>query len=209
MELTINNIDKVDFEKGNGLIPAIVQDSISNKVLMLAYMSKESLIETFDRKLVTFFSRSRQELWTKGSTSGNFLYLKQILLDCDNDTLLVKASPEGPVCHTGADTCFFESNDLSDIETKDFLFYLEKIIEDRRDFPVEGSYTNLLLSRGVKKVAQKVGEECTELVIESMDNKKDLVIGEAADLLYHLQVLLTYKGVKLVDVLECLQHRHT
>jgi len=209
MELTINNIDSVDFEKGNGLVPAIVQDSISSKVLMLGYMNKESLKETFDRKLVTFWSRSRQELWTKGSTSGNFLYLKNIYLDCDSDTLLVKVTPEGPVCHKGWDTCFDEVNDFDDIDTKDFLFYLEKIIEDRRDFPVEGSYTNLLLSRGVKKVAQKVGEEATELIIESMDDKKDLLIGEAADLLYHLQVLLTYKGVKLVEVLECLQHRHS
>ncbi|MGD1822684.1 MAG: bifunctional phosphoribosyl-AMP cyclohydrolase/phosphoribosyl-ATP diphosphatase HisIE [Pleomorphochaeta sp.] len=209
MELTIDNIDVVDFDKGDGLVPAIVQDSISGKVLMLGYMNKESLKETFDRKLVTFFSRSRQELWTKGSTSGNFLNLKGILVDCDNDTLLVKAAPVGPVCHTGADTCFFETNDVEDLDTKDFMFYLEKIIEDRRDFPVEGSYTNLLLSRGIKKVAKKVGEECTELVIESMDDKKDLLIGEAADLLYHFQVLLTYKGVKLHEVLECLQHRHT
>lgn len=209
MELTIDNIDVLDFEKGDGLIPAIVQDAISSKVLMLGYMNRESVKETFDRKLVTFWSRSRQELWTKGSTSGNFLTLKQILIDCDNDTLLVKATPTGPVCHLGNDTCFDEVNDIEDIETKDFLFYLEKIIEDRRDFPVEGSYTNLLFSRGIKKVAQKVGEESAELIIESMDDKNDLLIGEAADLLYHLQVLLTYKGVKLKDVLECLHHRHT
>lgn len=209
MELTVDNVEMVDFEKGDGLIPAIVQDAISSKVLMLGYMNKESLKETFDRKLVTFYSRSRQELWTKGSTSGNFLYLKEVFVDCDKDTLLVKATPAGPVCHTGADTCFDEENDIENMDAKDFLFYLEKIIEDRRDFPVEGSYTNLLLSRGIKKVAQKVGEECTELVIESMDDKKDLLIGEAADLLYHLQVLLTYKGVKIIDVLECLQHRHT
>lgn len=209
MELTINNIDEVDFDKGNGLIPAIIQDAISDKVLMLGYMNKESLHETFDRKLVTFYSRSRQELWTKGSTSGNFLNLKNIYLDCDKDTLLVKAIPTGPVCHTGDDTCFNEKNDIEDMDTKDFLFYLEKIIQDRRDFPVEGSYTNHLFSRGIKKIAQKVGEECTELVIESMDDKKDLLIGEAADLLYHLQVLLTYKDVKLTEVLECLQYRHT
>ncbi len=209
MELTIDNIGEVDFDKGNGLIPAIIQDAISDKVLMLGYMNKESLHETFDRKLVTFYSRSRQELWTKGSTSGNFLNLKNIYLDCDKDTLLVKAIPTGPVCHTGDDTCFNEINDIEDMDTKDFLFYLEKIIQDRRDFPVEGSYTNHLFSRGIKKIAQKVGEECTELVIESMDDKKDLLIGEAADLLYHLQVLLTYKDVKLTEVLECLQYRHT
>ncbi|MCY1151103.1 MAG: bifunctional phosphoribosyl-AMP cyclohydrolase/phosphoribosyl-ATP diphosphatase HisIE [Sphaerochaetaceae bacterium] len=209
MELTINKIDEVDFKKGDGLVPAIVQDAITDKVLMLGYMSKESLKETFERKLVTFYSRSRQELWTKGLTSGNFLNLKSIMLDCDHDTLLVKASPTGPVCHTGADTCFFEENDIEGMETKDFLFYLEKIVEDRRDFPIEGSYTNHLFSRGIKKIAQKVGEESTELVIESLDDKKDLLIGETADLLYHLQVLLTYKGVKLVEVLECLQHRHT
>jgi len=209
MELTIDNIGEVDFDKGNGLIPAIIQDAISDKVLMLGYMNKESLHETFDRKLVTFYSRSRQELWTKGSTSGNFLNLKNIYLDCDKDTLLVKAIPTGPVCHTGDDTCFNEKNDIEDMDTKDFLFYLEKIIQDRRDFPVEGSYTNHLFSRGIKKIAQKVGEECTELVIESMDDKKDLLIGEAADLLYHLQVLLTYKDVKLTEVLECLQYRHT
>ncbi|NCD04882.1 MAG: bifunctional phosphoribosyl-AMP cyclohydrolase/phosphoribosyl-ATP diphosphatase HisIE [Spirochaetia bacterium] len=200
---------EVDFDKGNGLIPAIIQDAISDKVLMLGYMNKESLHETFDRKLVTFYSRSRQELWTKGSTSGNFLNLKNIYLDCDKDTLLVKAIPTGPVCHTGDDTCFNEKNNIEDMDTKDFLFYLEKIIQDRRDFPVEGSYTNHLFSRGIKKIAQKVGEECTELVIESMDDKKDLLIGEAADLLYHLQVLLTYKDVKLTEVLECLQYRHT
>ncbi len=209
MELTIDNIGEVDFDKGNGLIPAIIQDAISDKVLMLGYMNKESLHETFDRKLVTFYSRSRQELWTKGSTSGNFLNLKNIYLDCDKDTLLVKAIPTGPVCHTGDDTCFNEKNNIEDMDTKDFLFYLEKIIQDRRDFPVEGSYTNHLFSRGIKKIAQKVGEECTELVIESMDDKKDLLIGEAADLLYHLQVLLTYKDVKLTEVLECLQYRHT
>ena len=209
MELTVKDIDKVDFDKGQGLIPAIIQDAITCKVLMLGYMSRESLQETFDRQLVTFFSRSRQELWTKGSTSGNFLNLKSISLDCDADTLLVTAVPTGPVCHTGSDTCFGEENDVDDMDTKDFLFYLEKIVEDRHEFPVEGSYTNHLFSRGIKKIAQKVGEECTELVIESMDDKKELLIGEAADLLYHLQVLLTFKEVKLIEVLECLQVRHT
>ena len=133
---------------------------------------------------------------------------KCVLLDCDMDALLVKASPVGPVCHLGPDTCFNE-NDLDDMDTKNYLFYLEKIIEDRRDFPVEGSYTNHLLARGIKKIAQKVGEESAEVIIESMDNKKDLLIGETADLLYHLQVLLTHKNVKLIEVLECLQHRHS
>lgn len=207
--MTINEIDEIDFEKTGGLVPAIVQDAKTLKVLMLGYMNKESLTETLNSNLVTFYSRSRKELWTKGATSGNFLQLREIRMDCDKDTLLVLAIPSGPVCHTGSDTCFDQSNDIESLDTKDFLFYLEKVIEDRRDFPVEGSYTNHLFSRGIKKIAQKVGEEATEVVIESQDDKNELLINESADLLYHLQVLLTYKGIKLMDVLECLQIRHS
>ncbi|MCH3918598.1 MAG: bifunctional phosphoribosyl-AMP cyclohydrolase/phosphoribosyl-ATP diphosphatase HisIE [Spirochaetia bacterium] len=200
---------EVDFNKMGGLVPAIVQDARTGCVLMLGYMNEESLKITQERKLVTFWSRSRQQLWTKGETSGNYLQLRDIKVDCDKDTLLVKAIPMGPVCHTGADTCFFEDNKMEDSDTKDFLFYLESIIEDRRDYPVEGSYTNSLFSRGINRIAKKVGEEAVELVIESKDNDKSLLIGEAADLLYHLQVLLTYKDVKLMEVLECLKERHS
>lgn len=207
--MTINEINEIDFEKNDGLVPTIVQDAKTMRVLMLGYMNKESLTETINSKLVTFYSRSRKELWTKGATSGNFLQLREIKMDCDKDTLLVYAIPSGPVCHTGNDTCFDEENNVESLDTKDFLFYLEKVIEDRRDFPVEGSYTNHLFSRGVKKIAQKVGEEATEVVIESQDDKNELLVSEAADLLYHLQVLLTYKGIKIMDVLECLQIRHS
>lgn len=207
--ITLDKIDELDFEKTGGLIPAIIQDARTKTVLMLGFMNKESLTKTINSKLVTFYSRSRQTLWTKGETSGNYLELRDIKMDCDKDTLLVYAIPSGPTCHTGADTCFFESNKPDDVDTREFLFYLEKVIEDRREYPVEGSYTNNLFSRGIKKIAQKVGEEATEVVIESQHDKQDLLVNEAADLLYHLQVLLTYKDVKLIQVLECLKERHS
>jgi len=202
------DVSKLDFSKGNGLIPAIVQDAQTHVVLMLGFMNKEALETTISRGLVTFWSRSRQKLWTKGETSGNYLQLRDIIPDCDSDTLLVKALPTGPVCHTGADTCFNEDNKPQDMERSDFLFYLEEIIADRRDNPVEGSYTNHLFSRGLNKIAQKVGEEAVELIIESKDNNKDLFLGEAADLMYHYLVLLAEKDVKLQEVIYVLKSRH-
>lgn len=207
--ITLEQIKEIDFEKDGGLVPAIVQDARTLRVLMVGYMNEEALAQSINSKLVTFYSRSRKVLWTKGESSGNFLQLRDIKMDCDKDTLLIYAIPKGPICHTNADTCFFESNKADEIDQKDFLFYLERVIEDRRDFPVEGSYTNNLFSRGIKKIAQKVGEEAVELVIESQNDNNDLLINEASDLLYHLQVLLTYRDIKLMDVLACLQERHS
>ncbi|MBK5200615.1 MAG: bifunctional phosphoribosyl-AMP cyclohydrolase/phosphoribosyl-ATP diphosphatase HisIE [Spirochaetaceae bacterium] len=207
--ITLEQIKEIDFEKSGGLVPAVVQDARTLRVLMVGYMNKESLAQSINSNLVTFYSRSRNVLWTKGESSGNYLQLRDIKMDCDKDTLLVYAIPNGPTCHTGADTCFFETNKADEIDQKDFLFYLERVIEDRRDFPVEGSYTNNLFSRGIKKIAQKVGEEAVEVVIESQNKSNDLLINETADLLYHLQVLLTYRDIKLMDVLECLQERHS
>ncbi len=199
----------LDFEKQGGLIPAIVQDAVTRKVLMLGYMNEEALKLTRDKNLVTFYSRSRQALWTKGETSGNYLQVREILEDCDHDTLLIKASPTGPVCHTGADTCFDEVNDPEQVSSTEFLFYLEEVIHDRRDFPQEGSYTNHLFSRGLNKIAQKVGEEAVELIIESKDDNKNLFLGEAADLMYHFLVLLTQKNVQFSEVIDVLKGRHS
>lgn len=200
MNFTINQLD---FKKNDGLIPAVVQDDVTNKVLMLGYMNMESLEKTLLEKKVTFFSRSKQRLWTKGESSGNFLNLVSIAKDCDNDTLLVKVNPVGPVCHTGADTCFEENN-----QTNNFLLHLEKVIQDRRDNPSEKSYTTSLFKKGINKVAQKVGEEAVELVIEAKDNDKDLFLGEAADLMYHYLVLLAAKNYTLEEVIEILKERH-
>lgn len=158
---------------------------------------------------MTFWSRSRKRIWTKGETSGNFLQLREIKVDCDGDTLLVKAIPSGPVCHTGSDTCFGEDNQPSEMTNSEFLFYLEDVISDRRNNPIEGSYTNHLFSRGLNKIAQKVGEEAVELVIESKDNNKDLFLGEAADLIYHFLVLLAQKDCKLSEVVDVLKGRHS
>lgn len=199
----------VDFAKGNGLVPAIVQDAVTHRVLMLGYMDEEALRITEERGLVTFYSRSKQRLWTKGETSGNYLTVRDIKLDCDNDTLLIKAVPAGPVCHLGHDTCFNESNDPEAMTSSEFLLYLEEVIHDRREHPVEGSYTNHLFSRGINKIAQKVGEEAVELVIEAKDDNKSLFLGEAADLLYHMIVLLAHKNVQLSDVVEVLKGRHS
>ncbi len=199
----------IDFEKGNGLVPAIVQDAVTNRVLMLGYMNEEAYKITLERGLVTFWSRSRKRIWTKGETSGNFLHLREILIDCDGDTLLVKAVPDGPVCHTGADTCFREVNNPDAMENTQFLTYLESVIQDRRNSPQDGSYTNHLFSRGLNRIAQKVGEESVELVIASMDNDKDAFLGECADLMYHFLVLLEEKGCTLDDVTEVLKERHT
>lgn len=199
----------IDFAKGDGLVPAIVQDAVTGKVLMLGYMNEEAYQLTLDRGLVTFYSRSRERIWTKGETSGNFLQLREILIDCDGDTLLVKAIPSGPVCHTGADTCFGEENEPAEISSPEFLFYLENVIKDRRANPVEGSYTNHLFSRGLNKIAQKVGEEAVEMIIEAKDSDKELFLGECADLMYHYLVLLAQKDCTLAEVIEVLKDRHS
>jgi phosphoribosyl-ATP pyrophosphohydrolase/phosphoribosyl-AMP cyclohydrolase len=192
-----------DFSKyADGLMPVIIQDSISNKVLMLGFMNEESFAKTNADGKVTFFSRSKQRLWTKGETSNNFLLVKEIIVDCDNDTLLIKASPTGPVCHTGADTCFNEINSSFSLEK------LEGIIADRKNNPSASSYTSSLFAKGINKIAQKVGEEAVELVIESKDDNKEKFLSEAADLLYHYLVLLQAKNYKLQDVINVLAQRH-
>ena len=195
---------KINFKKGGGLIPAIIQDADSQVVLMLGYMNEEAYKTTLDSKKVTFFSRSRQKLWTKGETSGNFLLLDKMMLDCDNDTILVKARPTGPVCHTGSDTCFDEVNTIDN----DFLYELQNIVEDRRKTMPEGSYTTHLFNKGINKIAQKVGEEATEVVIEAIDDNKERLLEESADLMYHLIVLLQAKNCSLQDVSEVLRKRH-
>lgn len=193
----------LDFEKSDGLIPAIVQDATTHQVLMLGYMNKEAFDKTLAEGKVTFFSRSKNRLWTKGETSGNFLHLVEWKTDCDNDTILLRVRPEGPVCHTGSDTCFNEKN----LPT-DFLNQLEKIIRQRRDNPSENSYTASLFQKGMNKIAQKVGEEAVELVIEAKDNNETLFLNEAADLMFHYLVLLAAKGFALEDVVSVLQQRH-
>lgn len=196
----LNNM-KPDFSKDK-LIPAIVQDASTGIVLMLGYMNEEAFLKTQKENRVTFFSRSKNRLWTKGETSGNFLNVKNILLDCDNDTLLIKAVPAGPACHTGADTCFNEKN------AGRFLAKLQHIIKDRKNNPSEKSYTASLFKDGINKIAQKVGEEATELIIESKDNNMDLFKNEAADLLFHYLILLEAKNVSLDEVIEVLEKRH-
>jgi len=194
-----------DFKKSpDGLIPVVIQDSSTNHVLMLGYMNKEAFEKTKAEKRVTFFSRSKNRLWTKGEESGNFLDVQDILLDCDGDTLLIKVKPVGPVCHTGADTCFKELNVSSD-----FLLKLEGIIQDRRNNPSEQSYTSSLFAKGINKIAQKVGEEAVELVIEAKDDNADLFKNEAADLMFHYLILLQAKGFKLNDITKILQIRNS
>lgn len=196
-------IEKLDFAKGDGLIPVIIQDNQSEAVLMLGYMDKEALQQTIATKMVTFYSRSKDRLWTKGETSGNFLHLKSVQVDCDNDTLLMRVKPEGPVCHTGDDTCFGDIN-----ERKFFLHKLGKIIRQRKEEGDPTSYTNKLLNRGINKIAQKVGEEAVELVIEAKDSNRRLFVGEAADLLYHFMVLLEAKEIRLKEIEQELERRH-
>ncbi len=197
-------IKRVDFSKGeSGLIPAIVQDASTAVVLMLGYMNSEALEETINNELVTFYSRSKQRLWVKGETSKNYLHVVDIKHDCDFDTLLIKAKPDGIVCHTGADTCFNEEN-IAD----NFLLSLEKIIKGRKKHPVSGSYTSTLFKRGLNAITQKVGEEAVELVIEAKDNNKKLFLNEAADLLFHFLVLLREKNADLDEVLDILKERH-
>tara|TARA_Y100000782_G_C10177196_1_gene262395 strand:- start:1829 stop:2416 length:588 start_codon:yes stop_codon:yes gene_type:complete len=193
---------KLDFDKTNGLIPAIIQDANTQTVLMLGYMNEEALKITETTGKVTFFSRSKNRLWTKGETSGNFLTVVDILSDCDNDTLLIKAIPAGPVCHTGNDTCFNETS------AKGFVFELENLIADRKQNPKPGSYTNSLLDKGINKVAQKVGEEATEVVIEAIDDNIERLKEEAADLLYHYLILLQAKDLSLTAIEEVLKRRN-
>ena len=195
---------KLDFEKMGGLIPAIVQDNNTNKVLMLGFMNEEAYEETQETGKVTFFSRTKNRLWMKGETSGNTLQVVSMMVDCDNDTILIKANPAGPVCHTGADTCFGEKN----VEDIMFLKYLQDFIEQRRQEMPEGSYTTSLFLKGVNRMAQKVGEEAVETVIEATNGTEDGFIYEASDLIYHLIVLLTSKGLRLEDLARELKKRH-
>ena len=192
----------IDFTKGNGLVPVIIQHSTTLQVLMLGYMNVEAYTKTVEEKKVTFFSRTKNRLWTKGEESGNFLWVQEIQVDCDNDTLLIKADPVGPTCHKGTTSCFAEET------PKGFLYALERIITDRIDTNVESSYTNQLYKRGINKVAQKVGEEAIEVVIEAKDTNDELFKNEAADLLYHYLILLKAKGFTLTDIEEVLKNRN-
>lgn len=195
---------KVEFSKyADGLVPAVIQDDITGKVLMLGFMNEAALAKTQELKKVTFFSRSKNRLWTKGEESGNFLLLKSIESDCDNDSLLIKVDPVGPVCHKGTDTCWSENNTHSN-----FLFQLEAIIADRKNNPSEKSYTSSLFEKGINKIAQKVGEEAVELVIEAKDNDANLFKNEAADLLFHYLILLQAKGHTLSEIQDILISRH-
>ena len=194
----------LDFEKMGGLIPAIVQDNNTNKVLMLGFMNEEALEQTLSSGKVTFFSRTKNRLWMKGETSGNTLCVVSITPDCDNDTLLIKAIPAGPVCHLGTDTCFGEKNE----EDIMFLKYLQNFIERRRHEMPEGSYTTTLFQKGINRMAQKVGEEAVETVIEATNGTEDRLIYEASDLIYHLIVLLTSKGLRIDDLARELKKRH-
>ncbi len=194
----------IDFTKGDGLVPAVVQDVYTQKVLMLGYMNREAYDKTVADGKVTFYSRSKGRLWTKGETSNNFLLVKDIKVDCDGDALLIQAVPQGPTCHTGEDTCWFEKNDSRTF----FIDHLRKVIKDRKENSSDKSYTSSLFLKGINKVAQKVGEEAVELVIEAKDNNKDLFLGEAADLLFHYLILLEAKGYELDEVMAVLQERH-
>lgn len=194
---------EVDFTKNDGLVPCIIQDAHTGMVLMLGYMNAEALQQTLQEKRVTFYSRSKQRLWTKGEESGNYLRLVSIASDCDHDTLLIRVTPTGPVCHTGTDTCWGEKNE----NPLSWLTRLEQTIADRKDNPTESSYTSQLFAKGINKVAQKVGEEAVELVIEAKDNNKDLFLNEAADLLFHYLILLQAKGLTLKDVTGVLKQR--
>lgn len=196
---------EVDFEKMGGLVPAIVQDATTKTVLMLGYMNKEALNKTLETKKVTFYSRSRQQLWTKGETSGNFLNLVSIESDCDNDALLVKAHPQGPTCHKGTDTCWGEKNEANPLL---FLSFLQDFIDKRHEEMPKGSYTTSLFKDGLNRMAQKVGEEALEAVIEAVNGTNERLVYEGADMLYHLIVLLTSKGMRIEELAKELQVRH-
>ena len=196
---------KIDFEKMGGLVPAIIQDAVTQKVLMLGFMNEDAYQKTLDTKHVTFWSRTRNTLWTKGETSGNFLNLVDIKVDCDNDTLLIQAHPDGPTCHTGTDTCWGEENHANPLL---FLTELQDFINRRKEEMPEGSYTTKLFKEGINKIAQKVGEEALETVIEATNGTTDHLVYEASDLLYHLLVMLTEKGLRIEEVAQELQKRH-
>jgi phosphoribosyl-ATP pyrophosphohydrolase/phosphoribosyl-AMP cyclohydrolase len=193
---------EIDFEKGGGLVPVIIQDYNTLQVLMTGYMNEEAYKKSIEEGRVTFYSRTKKRLWTKGETSGNFLYIKDIQTDCDNDALLVKVNPAGPVCHTGSTSCFNEET------AKGFIYRLEKIIEQRINDNVKDSYTNKIFRQGVNKMAQKVGEEAVELVIEAKDDNDELFVNEAADLIYHLLILLRSRKMTFTDIEKILKSRH-
>jgi len=192
----------IDFKKGGGLVPAIIQDNDTLQVLMTGFMNEEAYNKSIEEGRVTFYSRTRKRLWTKGETSGNFLYIKDIQTDCDNDALLIKVNPAGPVCHTGSTSCFSEET------ARGFIYRLEKIIDQRISNDVKDSYTNKIFRQGVNKMAQKVGEEAVELVIEAKDGNDDLFVNEAADLIYHLLILLRSRNINITDVEKILKSRH-
>lgn len=199
-------MSEIDFNKmGNGLVPAIIQDNTTQKVLMLGFMNEYALAKTKETGKVTFFSRTKNRLWTKGEESGNFLNVISIASDCDNDTLLIKANPVGPVCHTGADTCWNEKNTGEDVL---FLKHLQDFIDKRKAEMPEGSYTTSLFQKGTRKITQKVGEEAVETIIGAMANDDENFLYEGADLIYHLIVLLTHKGYRIEDLANELKKRH-
>lgn len=191
----------INFQKSNGLVPVIVQDAVTLQVLMLGYMNEEAYVKTAKEKVVTFYSRSKQRLWTKGETSNNYLMVQELMIDCDKDTILIKATPQGPTCHLGTTSCFNENTD------KGFLYQLEKVIHEKIDTNDKNSYTNTLYNKGMNKIAQKVGEEAIELVIEAKDDHEDLFKNEAADLLYHFLILLKAKNLNLTDIEKVLKSR--
>ncbi|HPC99413.1 MAG TPA: bifunctional phosphoribosyl-AMP cyclohydrolase/phosphoribosyl-ATP diphosphatase HisIE [Bacteroidales bacterium] len=195
-------MNKIDFSKGSGLVPAIIQDSTTLQVLMVGFMNEETFNRTINEGKVTFFSRSRKKQWTKGETSGNFLYAEEILTDCDDDAILIKVKPAGPVCHKGTTSCF------GDAQPKGFIYRLEEIINKRIYENTENSYTNKLYREGIGRVAQKTGEEAVELVIEALKDDSEAFKNEAADLIYHLLLLLRTKGCKLEEIEEILMNRH-
>ncbi|MGE4586337.1 MAG: bifunctional phosphoribosyl-AMP cyclohydrolase/phosphoribosyl-ATP diphosphatase HisIE [Mangrovibacterium sp.] len=198
-------IEKLDYNKQGGLIPAIIQDHTTGKVLMLGYMNEEALARTKETGKVTFYSRSKQRLWTKGEESGNFLHLVSLAADCDRDSLLVQVNPAGPVCHTGSDTCWNENNRADDLL---FLKYLQDFIDRRKKEMPEGSYTTSLFRKGTRKITQKVGEEAVETIIGAMANDDENFLYEGADLMYHLIVLLSHKGYRIEDLARELKKRH-
>ena len=195
-------MNQINFIKGNGLVPAVIQDFTTLQVLMVGFMDEESFEKTRKEGKVTFFSRSKNRLWTKGETSGNYLFIKEISIDCDNDSILIKVDPAGPVCHTGNTSCFGEES------VKGFIYRLEQIINQRIDDNVEDSYTNKIFRQGINKSAQKVGEEAVELIIEAKGDNPELFKNEAADLLYHFLILLKLKGINLTDIEDVLKSRH-
>ena len=199
---------KIDFEKMGGLVPAIIQDADTRQVLMLGFMNEEAYQKTLATGHVTFWSRTRNCLWTKGETSGHFLNLVDMKVDCDNDTLLVRVNPIGPTCHTGTDTCWGEENNVQQSSALQFLSELQDFIYRRKEEMPEGSYTTSLFNKGINKIAQKVGDEALETVIEATNGTSDHLVYEASDLLYHLLVMLTEKGLRIEDVAAELQQRH-